>query len=116
MPIDYVSQEEFARLQGRVDTIWDFVVRRAAAEAVYKGIATMNTPLVVAVEDLQAFYASLPRGMPDSEIMMEIEKKFGPRIVKDVCIPYKLHGGACLLIALDVARNGDGIIHLDCLK
>jgi len=41
------NAERIARIEVKVDTLWDFQMRRAVAEAVSKGVATINSPLKV---------------------------------------------------------------------
>lgn len=103
------------RLEDKVTTIWEFQMRRAATEAIQKGIGYMNSPLIIdqeakawfdeLAEKLQAFYASLDKNISDTDLALEIEKKFGDDIVKVVCIPKGLYQGACLLIAAAVAKD-----------
>lgn len=55
---------------------------------------------------LQDFYASLGRHLSTTDLAAEIEIRFGNQIVDKVCIPHGLSQGACLVIAIDVARKG----------
>jgi hypothetical protein len=59
--------------------------------------------------ELRSFYRSIERPLSDLEITMEIERRFGDRILNEVCIPHNLNQGACLLIALAVARGDEAI-------
>lgn len=105
-----------AKLEVKVDTMWDFLMKRALSEAVSKNIASMNSPAVVSDEAkgwfaaladaLKEFYRTNLVNRPDTDAMLEIEKHFSDRILKEVCIPRGLHAGECLLIALSVARDG----------
>jgi hypothetical protein len=106
------------RLENR--TLWDFQLRRGALEAIGTGVATKNSPLTVrdeyfAVsrklgEPLRAFFLKLGRpSMANNELAFQIERHFGGEIVDKVCIPYGLSYGACLIIAIAVAK-GDPVV------
>lgn len=104
-----------AKIEVKVDTMWDFTLRRGWGELVEKGQARMNSPLVLNADarawmatmstELRAFYARLGRRMSDRELAIEIERKYGDEILKKVCIPNGISAGACLIIALEVARE-----------
>ena len=106
---------KMGRVELKVDTMWDFMMRRATSEAVMSGVATIKSPAVVNEEakrwmapligPIREFYAKLGRRMTDNELAMEIERRFGDRILQEVCIPHKLHMGACLLIAMQAAKD-----------
>lgn len=104
----------FARMELKIDTVWDFQMRRAQSEAVNKGVATMNSPVMVSDEakqwmapiigPIREFYVHLGRRMSDRDLYLEIERRFGDQILREVCIPHGLDQGACLLIAVQAAR------------
>lgn len=104
-----------AKLEVKVDTMWAFQMRRSISESVQKGVATMNSPVKVTPEakawfetlraELQAFYAKLGRKLTAHEMALEIERRFGDRMLKEVCIPQGLYEGVCLLIAMEVAKE-----------
>jgi len=112
----YRASAKFSAMSVKVDTMWDFIMRRAMSEAVNKGIATLNSPLVINSEAkalmaplrarLQEFYLKEGQQMSDADMQLEIERRFGADIVREVCIPHNLHAGACLLIAVSVAKEG----------
>lgn len=120
-----VSQdlEEISRklteLEVKVETMWLFHLRRGMAEAVDKGVGTLNSPLVLNEKarqmfgpfggELEVFYSGLDRTLSDSELALEIERKFGDRILKEVCLPNDMKYGACLLIAVSLAKQGSKI-------
>lgn len=111
--------ERLAKLELKVDTVWDFLVRRAFGEAVQKGVGTMNSPFTLTAEalewladlkeDLQELYQGLPKPLSDSDLMLEIEKRYGADIVTKICVPYELSQGTCLLIAAAVARDKNSV-------
>lgn len=55
--------------------------------------------------DLQALYKSVGHNLSDIDLALEIERNFGDLIVKKVCIPNGLLAGACLLIAVEIAKE-----------
>jgi hypothetical protein len=52
---------------------------------------------------IREFYIKGRRNITDAELAMEIERRFGDRILNEVCIPHGLYMGACLLIAIQAA-------------
>ena len=96
-----------------VDTMWDFQIRRSAAELVFRGVGTVNSPVTVSAEakswlkglatELRTFYRRLGRTLTERDLLLEIERRYGARILREVCIPHGLFEGACLLIAAAVA-------------
>jgi hypothetical protein len=55
--------------------------------------------------ELQHFYRQLGRELNDRDLATEIEMRYGERIKDEVCIPNQLSQGACLLIAMEVAKQ-----------
>ena len=112
----WVAAVKITSLQVKVDTIWGFLMKRAMSEALAMGVATHNSPIKVTdeakawmkdlVPPIRAFYANLGRrNITDAELAMEIERRFGERIFNEVCIPHGLYMGACLLIAVQAAKD-----------
>ena len=103
----------------KVDTMWSASMRRAEAGAVIRGMGTMNSPVVFNAEtlswadgmkdDLQAAYRADWRhlGLSNDDLCLAIERRFGQRIVREICIPHGIADGTCLLLAAAVAK-GDG--------
>lgn len=99
----------------KLNVVWGFLMNRAIGEAVQKNIATFNSPVVISEEakrwmagmadQLREFYAKLGRRLSEWELALEIERMFGEQILKEVCIPNHLSQGACLLIAIEVAKE-----------
>lgn len=109
---------KYAKLELKVDTMWEFLMRRGKAEAVRSGMAQLNSPIVFNAEsmtwmdpfkpELQRFYAAFLKENPkptDMQLSFEIEKTFGDRILKEICIPKGIMLGACLQLAIAVAKN-----------
>lgn len=56
--------------------------------------------------DLQAYYHNYLRDVGDDEAFVMIERDFGQRLVKEVCIPHsKLNLGGCVEIAMLLAKE-----------
>lgn len=113
--IVFRSGYKIAQIELKTNTIWDFLMRRSISEAVSQGIAKMNSPLIISEEakswmhglanDLRSFYARQGRHLTDKELALEIERRFGQEILERVCIPHGLFAGACLLIAMEIAKE-----------
>jgi hypothetical protein len=114
----------FAEYGVKIDTLWDFMFRRAAAETVQRGLGTMNSPIVIndhakswfdgMKDELRVWYSDGGHsGLGDRDLMIAIEQHFGDRMLREVCIPNDLMQGACLLIAAAVARGGDLPVSID---
>lgn len=111
----YYGTVKLSRLELKVDTIWDFLIRRASAEVVQKGLGGFNSPLIIndeardwfngLAEDLKKFYANQGRHLSKRELYFEIERRFGDRLLKEICIPRGLNLGACLIIAQEIAQD-----------
>ncbi len=112
----WISAVKLTTIEVKVETIWSFLMKRALSEALIQGVATRNspvrvtddakrwmTPLMPAIRD---FYAKLGRrNITDAELALEIERRFGDRILHEVCIPHGLYMGACLLIAVQALKE-----------
>jgi hypothetical protein len=110
-----VQAGRLAKMELKIDTVWDFQIRRAQSEALMQGVATKNSPVTVTDEakqwmkpllmPIREFYSKLGRHLSDRELVIEIERQFGDRILNEICIPHGLSAGACLLIALQAAKD-----------
>lgn len=104
-----------SKMELKVDTTWDFLMRRAVSEAISSGVATKNSPVIVTDEakkwmkpllgPIKDYYKNLGRNLTLSELAMEIERRFGEQILNEICIPHGLSQGACLLIAIQAAQE-----------
>lgn len=104
-----------AQLELKVDLIWNFLDKRAIAEAVHSGAATMNSPLLIKDEtrewfkdfttEFQEYYQTKGFKLNDQLLSLEIERIWGDRILAEVCIPRGLNQGACLVIARYIAKG-----------
>lgn len=111
---------DVAKIQVKVDTVWDFLVRRAFAEAVNKGIGEMRSPMVVKQEpkeglkeiagELKSWYNSMKVKPSDSDLALEIERRWGKWIVENFCILHNYTQGECLAVAMSLAKGeGEGL-------
>lgn len=117
-----VIANQWDAVTGRLDkvelhttTLWEFVLRRGTAEAIQKGIATVNSPIRITAEayewmaalaiPLREAYESRWKDLDDSSLYVAIEREFGAQITMEVCIPHHVGNAACLLIACAVARG-----------
>jgi len=113
------SAAKISALETKVDTMWAFQMRRAVSEAVTSGVGNMNSPLIFAESAIQAmepfkarlvnFGKRIPENTTDARVLLEIEREFGEELLKDVCVPFKLSHGACLLLAYQVAMGRSDI-------
>jgi hypothetical protein len=101
-------------LQVKVDTMWNFTLRRGISEVVINDLGKVNSPIVFtekAVEviaplaqKLRDFYDKL-KPIDDNELFIRIEQEFGQLLLYEICIPHALHLGACLVIAVEAAKG-----------
>ncbi len=100
----------------KVDTLWNFLMRRGIVEATQKGLGVINSPFTLStdtkewllnhpiVSDIKKFCGNNGKGISNVDLAVKIERKFGERIVKEICIPKNISDGACLVLALEAAR------------
>lgn len=111
----YFAGVKVSKLEVKVETLWEFQIRRGMAEAVHKGVAEMNSPLTFNEEvqkyleplkdQLITFWDVKGKSLPPTEALLELEREFGDALLRDVCIPGGLSHGACLLLAYSVASQ-----------
>lgn len=107
--------KKFSRLELKVDTMWDFLMRRAETELLQKGYGNMNSPITVNAEGMKAiapiastlrtYYKKLNREVDDTILAMDIEREFGKILQKEICIPNGFTMGACLILAVYAAKH-----------
>jgi len=116
---------ELGKQRERVDIMWAFLKRRALSEVVHKDLGDLNSPFTIreevvnlvkgfpVAESMVEYYNGLSKKPSDSEAMLLLEKNFGPRILREICLnpAIGLTYGACLPIALAVAKNSN-VIHI----
>jgi hypothetical protein len=114
--ISYYTITRLARLELKVDTIWDFLIRRALSEAVNKGVGTVQSPFQPSaqarayfgglVNELREFYRTVGCKLrSDRELFVAVERRFGERFLREVCIPHGLDAGACIHAAIALMKE-----------
>lgn len=102
----------------KVNTMWDFQMRRAQAAGLQTGVLEQNSPLTVSergrkafdailLNQIREFYHTLPPNLDDHDLALKIEAKFGKQISEDVCSPLRAHMGECLIAAVILCREAD---------
>jgi len=102
----------------KIDTLWDFIIRRAKVEFVEKGFGVMQSPLAIKAGALKLIEPFVMRVLPfyndlvdknpaisDKDLFIELEMKFGDDLVKQVCIPHNLTAGACMILVIEGCRG-----------
>lgn len=103
------------RLEVKVDTLWDYALRRAISEAMQPHVVDHIQRMSIErsarswIEplraDLQDFYRTKGYKLGERELAMQVERLFGARLLDEIGIPHGLSVGACLRLALDVAKE-----------
>jgi len=104
-------------VKGKADQTWEYIYRRAMLRALRRGFVRMNSPLVVN-EDLQRAYEPIKSDLvnicqkakakhaTDPDVALEIEKRHFPWIADNICRPFEMDQGECLVIAVEVGKSG----------
>lgn len=105
----------YGKLELKVDTLWEFQLRRGIVEGKMAEVLTQNSPvilrpaLIAALEslapELKAFYENGAYKLNEAQEAAEIERKFGARLMKEVCIPLGVLHGACIVGAMVYGRS-----------
>ena len=105
-----ISTESYNR-----DMYFISVLSHSNSPKVMEWLPDMSLPIKVSTEAiswleelapaLRAFYRKLGRNISEKDLAIEIERRYGQEILEKVCIPHGLFQGACLLIAMEVARE-----------
>ena len=100
----------------KVDTLWEFLMKRGTIEGLERGFLKANSPLAVTpeiraafdpiMEELLTFYPADGHKMKDLDLMFEMERRFSNKIIEAICIPLHVTNGACLVIAAKLLRDG----------
>lgn len=114
LAILWVAAVKLTRLEVKVETMWGFLMKRAVVEGVERGMLAVNSPVRLEPhsaemfehlsEDLREFGKEFRS--KEVDLALEIEKKFGDRLLHEICIPNKLSFGVCLIIATAIAKGG----------
>ncbi len=105
-------------IEAKLNALWDYNIRRARTETLYKGFGTEHSPLIINedikkiyekyIPELKAFYKKINGGLTDRELFILMDQEFGERFVREVCVPYNMASGACIDIACTLCKeSGD---------
>lgn len=110
----YFVGVKFATLQVKVDTMWEFTLRRGKSEAIRDGLAVMNSPIKPKPEalELMAPLADELRAVSaksgvvsDADLAAQIEMSLGDKMLHKICIPNRMALGACLFLAVEYLKS-----------
>lgn len=117
LSVIYLVGVKIAKIEVKVDTMWQFQIRRAFVEAIDKDIGRVGSSLKLLsehIERLEPFREELQNRWAKDwhkkkslEVVLDIEREFGDRLFHHVCIPCGLAHGACLILALGVCQDKD---------
>lgn len=115
MVMFFQFSRKIGELEIKVNTMWEFQLRRALSEVVEKRMGTINSPLKLEEDvtkslaplkpELEKFWKTEGQKLSDAEALLKIENKFGDQLLRLICIPQGLTHGACLIVALAVAKS-----------
>lgn len=104
-------------LELKINTVWDFLMRRAEVELVNRGWGTKHSPVKLTVtvfesilpliSNIITFYAKLKEDRPniaDRDIFIAIEQRFGEQLVEQICIPMNVQLGACVVAVMESCK------------
>ena len=110
-----LDKNKFNSLENKLDTIWDYLIKRAETEFIIKGLGTINSPYLITAEvrswyepiskELKTFYIRTGVNLTSQELFVMIHKEFGDWIKDNICIPHGLESGSCILAAIAVAKE-----------
>ena len=108
---------QMGQLEVKVNTVWDFLIRRGQVELVNKGWGTKHSPLILTVEAFESilplisnivqFYVRLIKNKPkitERDLFIAIESHFGDQLVEQICIPKNVQLGACVIAVIEACK------------
>jgi hypothetical protein len=105
----------FGALETKVNTMWEFQMRRAVSEAIANKVGTQNSPLTITTkaqafldpikDELRTYWKFYGHKLTEFDAMLQLEQMFGDRLLNLICLPCGLSHGACLVVALSVAKG-----------
>ncbi len=103
------------QIELKVDTLWEFQLRRGVVEGKMSDVLRQNSPIIVlpvlaeklsALDgELRDFYTNGGLNMDEATEAAEIEHRFGDRLTREVCVPLGIFGGACIVGAMVYGRS-----------
>jgi hypothetical protein len=110
-------KNRFRAIENKLDIVWEYIYNRAKTEFLIKKMGTINSPIKVndgvkewykpISHELRETYNKVGPNLTDKELFIHIHEKFGEWITKNICIPYKLESGACIIAAIAIAQEKD---------
>lgn len=102
------------KVEGRVEILWEFLMRRGVMEALQRGVLERNSPIKIPtamqdryrdiLEKVKTFYlANGAASLSDVDLAMRIETHFWPDIHK-ICLDAQIHDGACMAMMINYVR------------
>lgn len=111
----WLAAVKTTRIEVKVDIMWGMFLKRAVVEGVHKGVLEVNSPIRLInnsgemlshmADELRTFYEKNCQKCNEAETALKLEKEFGSRLAKEVCIPNGISFGICIIIAVAVAKN-----------
>lgn len=113
--VDYIVYRRLNRIEAKLGVVWGFIYRRAMIEALKRGFLVMNSPIKVR-DDLENAYCDIAPGLAklytelkaanivEPDIALEIERRYYEWIIENVCEPFDMDRGECLVIAVEIAK------------
>jgi hypothetical protein len=110
-----LTKNRFAAIERKLDVVWEYIYNRAKTEFLIKKMGTINSPIKVSDEvrswykpisrELKNTYNQVGANLTEKELFIHIHEKFGEWITKNICLPYGLENGACIIAAIAVAKE-----------
>ncbi len=108
-------------LELKVDTVWDFLIRRGQVELVNRGWGTKHSPVKLTltvfesilplIDNIVKFYVEFKKNKPkvtEREMFIAIEQQFGDQLVERICIPMNVQLGACVIAVMESCKIATG--------
>jgi hypothetical protein len=118
----YFAGIKMATLSVKVETMWSFMMKRAISEAVNNDLMKHNSPLEITAkgynyiqpmaQEMWKYYeknTATSSKLNDADLALAIERDFGERLLKEICIPNNLLFGECVILAIEAVRK-DGAL------
>lgn len=104
-----------ARLEARVDVLWEFLLRQSRASALVGGVVTMSSAERISpaaynyyspelIQRLKVFYSQNGH-LTDEDLFKRIHATFGEDLMTGVCMAHKLHYGSVIVGAMHIAKS-----------
>lgn len=111
----YLAGFKVSRIELKVDTMWDYLIRGAKVEGNKNGIFTVRSPAAPTtvgrdlykdlLPELAKFYGERCLHISDMNSFLEFERKFGNILMEKICIPNNFSMGSCLIAAFIYGRE-----------